>query len=223
MTSESGVETPTTYATFGDFTRRLYAGPDLEIAVGVGKQALVAGTADSVVVFDDRTGDRTELAPSVTLEHVRACLHRATEARPAGPGRPKLGVVAREITLLPRHWEWLNAQPGGASAAVRRLVDEARKRTVDGQRQARDAAYKFMSVVAGDRPHFEEASRALYAGRFDEVLAHAEAWPADLRTHLSQLLALAASRPREADARTMPKGGCRPDEQPVKQNQLTGT
>lgn len=117
----------------------------------------------------------------------------APEAVPRGPGRPKLGVVAREVTLLPRHWEWLNGQPGGASVALRKLVDEAR-RANDGKdrvRQAREAAYRFMSVMAGNERGFEEATRALFAGdreRFEEFVA---SWPADVRDHAKRLAAAA--------------------------------
>lgn len=110
---------------------------------------------------------------------------------PARPGRPKLGVVGREVTLLPRHWEWLAAQPGGASVTLRKLVETARLAGGEEQRrrQARDAAYRFMFVVAGDEPGFEEASRALYAGdgaRFDGIVAD---WPADVREHVRRLAA----------------------------------
>ena len=84
---------------------------------------------------------------------------------------PKLGVVAREVTLLPRHWQWLGSQPGGASVAIRKLVEAARRanQEVDQRRQTQEAAYHFMSAMAGNLPNFEEASRALFAndrGRF---------------------------------------------------------
>src|SRR4029079_4156101 len=67
-------------------------------------------------------------------------------AEPRGRGRPRLGVVAREGTLLPRHWEWLGTQPGGASVVLRKLVEEARRANGDADRTraARDAAYRFM-------------------------------------------------------------------------------
>jgi hypothetical protein len=108
---------------------------------------------------------------------------------PRGRGRPKLGVVAREVTLLPRHWDWLATQPGGASAAVRRLVDEARQvsGSKDRLRQAKESAYRFMSAMAGDEPGFEEATRALFAGnepRFVEMTAE---WPGDVREHARAL------------------------------------
>ncbi|HEX6049420.1 MAG TPA: DUF2239 family protein [Gemmatimonadaceae bacterium] len=112
-----------------------------------------------------------------------------THAR--GRGRPRLGVIAREVTLLPRHWDWLAGQPGGASAAVRRLVDEARQTHAakDRRRQAQEAAYRFMSAMAGNEPGFEEATRALFAGdapRFGELTAE---WPGDVRDHARALAA----------------------------------
>lgn len=106
---------------------------------------------------------------------------------PRGRGRPKLGVTAREITLLPRQWEWLARQPGGASATIRRLVEAARREPA-GEELAREAAYRFMSQMCGDRPGYEEALRALYRGegeRFETLIAD---WPADIRAFLGQLL-----------------------------------
>ena len=117
-------------------------------------------------------------------------LARELPQRPkSGPGRPKLGVVSKEVTLLPRHWAWLEQQPQGISAALRRLVEEASKREPDRQRArlARDAASRFMWSMAGDRPNFEEASRALFAidrARFDQLVRD---WPADVREHLSRI------------------------------------
>jgi hypothetical protein len=110
---------------------------------------------------------------------------------PRGPGRPKLGVVAREVTLLPRHWEWLNAQPGGASVALRKLVEEARRQNgeKDRVRRARETAYRFMAAMAGNYESFEEAARALFAGdrpRFATMIA---AWPQDIRDHATKLAA----------------------------------
>jgi len=104
-------------------------------------------------------------------------------------GRPKLGVVAREVTLLPRHWEWLAAQPGGASVALRKLVEHALRenRGADRQRQSRDASYKFMTALAGDQPGFEEAIRALYAGNRGQFDQHVDGWPADVRAHAKKM------------------------------------
>jgi uncharacterized protein len=105
----------------------------------------------------------------------------------ARPGRPKLGVVAREITLLPRHWDWLAAQPGGASVALRKLVEDARQNPRLRLRAARDSLYRFMTALVGNAPGYEEAIRALYAGQREEFFAHIEAWPTDVRAKLEEL------------------------------------
>lgn len=115
---------------------------------------------------------------------------------PRGRGRPKLGVVAREVTLLPRHWDWLAAQPGGASVTMRKLVEEARRANVDRdrQRRANECAYHFMSTMAGDMAGFEEASRALFANDAEKFRQQTEAWPSDVRDYvrcLADPLALA--------------------------------
>ena len=103
------------------------------------------------------------------------------------PGRPKLGVVPREVTLLPRHWDWLATQPGGASVALRKLVEEASRNPKAQLRQRRDAAYRFATALVGNAPGYEEAIRALYAGHKDEFAAHIEAWPADVRAELEKM------------------------------------
>lgn len=110
---------------------------------------------------------------------------------PRGPGRPKLGVTAREVTLLPRHWDWLSRQPGGASVALRKLVQSAMREggPADAQRRATESAYRFMSIVGGDLPQYEEVSRALFAGDLARVNALAADWPADVAAHLRTLLA----------------------------------
>ncbi|NVL67960.1 DUF2239 family protein, partial [Escherichia coli] len=110
----------------------------------------------------------------------------APEPPRVGPGRPKLGVVSREVSLLPRHWEWLEIQPNGISAALRRLVEEARKRDPEGDRArlAIEAASRFMSAMAGDLPNFEEASRALFAKDDERFVSLIAEWPADVRNHL---------------------------------------
>lgn len=164
-------------------TRRLASGSGEEVAPVVAA-TLATDPAAQVLVFDDATGRQIDL----DLGPVRP---QPTAEPRRGPGRPRLGVVAREVTLLPRHWEWLNGQPGGASVALRRLVDEARKTraAADRLRQARAAADRFMMALAGDRPGYEEAARALYAGdgaRFARLTAD---WPADVRDHARSLAA----------------------------------
>jgi hypothetical protein len=106
-----------------------------------------------------------------------------------GPGRPRLGVVPREVTLLPRHWDWLNSQPGGASAALRKLVEAARQHPGALRADSRTAAYRFATAIVGDAPGYEEAIRALFAGRREDFIAHIEAWPADVRTQLEKMTA----------------------------------
>jgi uncharacterized protein len=114
-------------------------------------------------------------------------------ATPRGPGRPKLGVVAREVTLLPRHWEWLAQQPGGASVALRKLVEEARRANKDKDRvrQAQEAAYRFIAAMGENKPHYEEVARALFAGDAARFEAWTASWPSDVREHARRLAAAA--------------------------------
>lgn len=109
--------------------------------------------------------------------------------RPRRPGRPRLGVVPREVTLLPRHWDWLAAQPGGASVALRRLVDAARKVSAgdDRRRAAQEAAYRFMHAMAGNEVGFEDTARALFAGDYGRFQADIARWPDDVREHVEWL------------------------------------
>ena len=177
--------------------RRIAWGGLADVALAVKRAEAWAGspivifsdTSGRPVDFDLRGGDRevlarlAKLAPPDTDETV------APSNEPRGRGRPKLGVVAREVTLLPRHWEWLSAQPGGASVALRKLVEEARRASGDKDRarQARDAAYHFMSAMAGNLPHFEDASRALFADDRRHLGSLIAEWPADIRDHIVRL------------------------------------
>src|SRR5712691_12400735 len=148
--------------------QRLVSGPLAEVALAFLKASQRAA-AEPIVIFDDASGRPIDLDLRGTERDIVARLPEPASnpepladdlsaAEPRGRGRPKLGVVAREVTLLPRHWEWLGAQPGGASVALRKLVDEARRASGDKDREraARDAAYHFMSVIAGNLPGFEE-------------------------------------------------------------------
>ncbi len=183
---------------------RLIAEGDLEAVIPAIRTAEAGGSSNSVVVFDRATSELVGLDLRGTVDEAiaRARAVAAGTGRPAasgeeeseqprGPGRPKLGVVAREVTLLPRHWDWLAVQPGGASAALRRLVDQARSANSgrDRVRRAQESAYRFMSSMLGDATGFEEATRALFASdraRFD---ANSESWPPDLRAHARRLAA----------------------------------
>ena len=129
-----------------------------------------AARSFDILVFDDESGRQVDLPVPVDAP------------TPRGRGRPSLGVSAREVTLLPRHWEWLATQPGGASSALRRLIEEARKRG-RSERECRDAAYRFLTVMAGDLPGYEEAIRALYAGDRVRFMALSEVWPTPVQAH----------------------------------------
>ena len=160
-------------------SRRLAEGP-MDVVRPLVQAAMACGAAH-LVVLDARTSEPVEIAP--------ADAGALGPSARRSPGRPKLGVVAREVTLLPRHWEWLARQPGGASVALRRLVEDARRSSgeADDARQARDAAYRFMSVIGGDLPGFEEASRALFRGEAEAFAERISGWPADVRDHLGSL------------------------------------
>jgi uncharacterized protein len=141
-----------------------------------------------ILMFEDSTGRQVDFDLRGSVADVLA---RALPPKRTGPGRPRLGVVAREVSLLPRHWEWLEQQPNGASAALRRLVDEARKADPEEERtrSAIAAASRFLSSMAGNLPGYEEATRALFArdrARFEELT---QAWPEDIGTHARRLIA----------------------------------
>jgi uncharacterized protein len=181
---------------------RVASGALADVALAI-RPLVERGGEGAVLVFDDETGARIDLDLSGSEAEVLARLgpgpepaREPAEDAPRGPGRPRLGVVAREVTLLPRHWAWLAEQPGGASVALRKLVEEARRANegADRVRRAREGAYRFMTAMAGDAPGFEEATRALWAddaARFD---AETAGWPADVRDHARRLAAPAFER-----------------------------
>ncbi|WP_164010270.1 DUF2239 family protein [Pyxidicoccus trucidator] len=162
------------------------------------------GELAPVVIYEDATGlpvhpdlrgTREDVLRGLDERRARAATagEDAEGPRRSGPGRPKLGVVSREVSLLPRHWEWLNAQPGGASAALRKLVEEARRDGTGRERARRsqEAAGRFMLAVAGDLPGFEEASRAFYAWHAERFEQLTQPWPDDIRTHVRRLVTVA--------------------------------
>jgi hypothetical protein len=175
---------------------RLAEGPLAEVALAA-KRAFDQPAASTVLIFDMASAEQIDLSfegsESEFLAHLEVLTSRRRGPMPAEPpravGRPKLGVTAREVTLLPRHWEWLNKQPGGASATLRKLVEYASRTglAADEARQARDATYRFIHAIAGNEPGFEEASRALFAAdpeRFGAAIAN---WPADVRAHAERV------------------------------------
>jgi hypothetical protein len=160
--------------------RLLARGPAAEVVAAV-KAATDAG--ETVLTFDAETARVVDLDLRGDIAAVVARLASAPEAEKRGPGRPKLGVTAREVTLLPRHWDWLSAQPGGASVALRKLVEGALRDAEgpDRARKAKEATYRFMTAMAGDLPNYEEATRMLFAGDWTAFDAAVEGWPAGVR------------------------------------------
>ncbi len=190
--------------------RLLAAGSLAAVALAV-KRALAARRNDAVLVFQDSTGQQVDLDLSgddaqiadryARMQTTAPVIENAPpDEAPRGRGRPKLGVVPREVTLLPRHWDWLAAQPGGASVALRKLVEQARRdnEAQDARRLRQEAAYRFMTSVAGDLPGFEEATRALYANDRDAYARHMGPWPQDVRHYAMTLAWDAPEGPAEA-------------------------
>jgi hypothetical protein len=190
---------PPSFTSFDGWTR--IATGNLETNALAVKRAMESGSPGPILTFNDHTGCVLEVdirgtdaealarlpnespndgvAESGSVEADRSSL------QPRGRGRPKLGVIAREVTLLPRHWDWLSAQPGGASVALRKLVEEAKRSTAtrEDRRRAQERAYQFMSAMAGDMAGFEESTRALFAGDSDKFIQLTAEWPADIRDY----------------------------------------
>jgi uncharacterized protein len=147
------------------------------------RQLLRDDPAARLLVFEDGTGRQIDL--DLREESSPPAEENPARDEARGRGRPKLGVVPREVTLLPRHWDWLNGQPGGASVALRKLVEQARRDQAesDRRREAREAAYRFISALAGDFPQFEDASRALFAGDRALFIERTRDWPGDVAAY----------------------------------------
>lgn len=206
----------TDFAERGDYTsfdgmHCIATGSKAEVAIAV-RRATDAGAAGPVLIFDNATGRSIDLDLRGSETQIRKRYADAAQpgqgsrtdaseglepsaddsepAEPRGRGRPKLGVVAREVTLLPRHWDWLATQPGGASVALRKLVEEARRVNAerDRLRDAQQRAYHFMSAMAGNLTGFEEASRALFANDGVKLREWTDAWPEDVKLHIVRLL-----------------------------------
>jgi hypothetical protein len=193
------ISTPHSFTAFEGHNR--IATGDLPTVALKTQELIHRGEKAPMLIFDDGTGEQVEIDFRGSAQDV---LDRLSEnssfaptpsempsPAPRGPGRPKLGVVAREVTLLPRHWEWLATQPGGASVALRKLVEESRRSNSahDRLRKAQEATYRFLAAIAGNLPNFEEAARALFArdqSRFNNLT---NAWPIDIHHHAQKLAA----------------------------------
>lgn len=159
---------------------RQVASGTLREVLPVLKQRFDRDRSDMVLVFQVDTGRQLDFDLRGTLDEVLA---RAIPETSKGPGRPRLGVVSREVSLLPQHWDWLEAQPAGASAALRRLVEQAIKQQPGKERarRIREGVSRFLTSIAGDRPNFEEACRALFAGDSLRFASLIDRWPKDIR------------------------------------------
>jgi hypothetical protein len=201
------MEKANTYTAF-EAGKIVVRGPLPDVVLGI-KRRIGKADHSSILVFSDDTGNTMDFNFQGNEKDVLKRLEvyvgagakdaggaGSARKRPGnpetenpGPGRPKLGVVSREVSLLPRQWEWLASQSGGASAVLRRLVDEARKKDTDGMpiKRIQERAYKFMSVIAGDLPGYEEAIRALYKKDRKGFAARTSDWPGDVQAYALEL------------------------------------
>lgn len=178
-----------------DGSTRIAAGPLAEVAVA-GRAWMDRHPEARILIFDDLTARLIDVDFRGSEAEIRARLQPPARS----PGRPKLGVVAREVTLLPRHWEWLGQQPGGASVALRKLVEAASRGGGDRRqqlRQGQEACYRFMQAMAGDAPGFEEATRAMYRNLRDRFTVLVRKWPSDVAEHTLKLAHAAFPAPDE--------------------------
>jgi len=173
------------------------------MTVFMGQQVLVNGSTEDVLkvlksryelqdyspvlVFEDATGNQMDFDLRGSMEEV---LLRAGQSSSRSRGRPSLGVASREISLFPRHWEWLESQPRGVSATLRLLVEQERKRNPGAQerRRLQDAANRFLTAMAGNLPNYEEVTRALYADDHERLKILMADWPAGIRNFVHRLL-----------------------------------
>lgn len=175
----------------------------IRVVAEAAKLLIDGGESITILIFNDTTGVQIDLDFSGTLTDVFSRLKqqfelnqdlpesRSQDKNKAKPGRPKLGVVSKEVTLLPRHWEWLAGQPGGASVTLRKLVEQA-KRTNQGEdkiRRSREATFKFINAIAGNLPGFEEAVRALFAGDVERFSQQIGSWPKSIQEYSQKLSA----------------------------------
>lgn len=177
---------PPTYTAFAS-SKQIASGELAEVASVIKKQ-IGKAVATDILIFADATGRVVDIDWRGSVDDV---VNRLTGSdKKAGPGRPKLGVTSREVSLLPRHWDWLAKQPGGASVTLRKLVEEAKRSSTkqEGVRVAQEAAYRFMHTLAGDLPGFEDALRAMYAKDQSSFGQHIDSWPTDIKKHVQKIL-----------------------------------
>lgn len=185
--------TTLSYTAFED-TKLIICGSLDEVALKIKKRLKLKPSA-SILIFSDSTGKEMDLdlrgSEAEILDRLKVFITTSMHEQPVstGPGRPKLGVVPREVSLLPRHWEWLATQSGGASSTLRRLVDEARKNSSakEQTKESQERTHKFMTALAGDLKNYEEALRALYAKDKKAFFSFIKEWPDDIKEYIKKL------------------------------------
>lgn len=183
-------------------TKILKTGPLIEVVLAM-KEEVAKDKFAHILCFLDETGAMVDFDLSGTNEQVIAKLlanntqetkeeQKAETTNAPKSGRPKLGVTAKEVTLLPRHWEWLAAQRGGASATLRRLVELAAKDSIsiETRKSAQNATYRFLQNIAGDFENYEEVLRAIFADDFEKMRKLMQNWPQDIQNYAQKLFAL---------------------------------
>jgi len=193
------ISTPNKYTAF-EGNKLLIQGSLDEVVLKI-KSVLGKSENSGVLIFSDLTGKIIDFNFQGTekdvLKRLEVFISGDKPKDSIGPGRPKLGVVSREVSLLPRHWEWLATQPGGASATLRKLVEEAKKKSLGSNyvKQAQERTYKLMSALAGDLQGYEDAIRALFKRDQEKFLEQIKEWPSDVRNHIAKLARLVFSDP----------------------------
>lgn len=189
-------------ATAFNNTNKLANGPLIEVIMAM-KTAIIENQNAKILCFLDENGAMIDFDLSGSNEQIIARLLTQFKAPSTSEqieiietqskaGRPKLGVIAKEVTLLPRHWEWLGAQNGGASATLRRLVEIAAKESIGiaARKNAQNATYRFLQNIAGDFENYEEVLRAIFADDFEKMRNLMKNWPQDIQNYAQKLFAL---------------------------------
>jgi uncharacterized protein len=208
----STIDTSAWIAFSQNTNRCIASGSPREVVTEV-KHFVERNTNDNVLIFDAQTSIAIEIDLRDALAILLRRLPRPTTLETtaeqdvplpqvASVGRPRLGVTAREVTLLPRHWAWLATQPGGASVALRKLVEHASRvsKEADRCRQAQESSYRFMNAMAGDNPGYEEATRALFAGNYEQLQRLIATWPKDVGNHVLNLAFALTESPTAAES-----------------------
>lgn len=188
-----------TFTVFAGETR-LAGGNPADVARAI-KAVLQGGERRILRVFRDHDAMPATFDATLDVDAIsNALLETRGGSGRRGQGRPRLGVFAREVTLLPRHWAWLSAQPGGASVTLRKLVDAASHAPFADREERPEAAGldRFVTAMASMLPWNKEALRAFMLGEEERFVAISENWPADLRDYARQLAGVTVAPPARA-------------------------